>query len=169
MRVTKWGEFGILCSLYLARKYSEGAVGAAEIAERQLIPLQYTQQILQRLRKGKVIQSVRGPHGGYRLARSPEAITLKDILYAAEGATFEIICETKPVYDEQCSADRQPACGLRNVWYELRESIDALLTARTLASLLGNAETHAPLVPGPRGTASLRGQTPAAREVSVTE
>ena len=156
MRITKWGEYGILCSLYLARKHQEGAVGAAEIAETQEIPLQYTQQILQRLRKGGIIKSVRGPKGGYALRRSPEETTLKDILYAAEGDTFEVVCDVHPVYSEMCGTKN---CGLRSVWHDLKQAVDVLLEQRTLAWIMAK-ETEdfiaqqSELVPGPRQIAA---------------
>ena len=133
MRITKWGEFGILCCLYLARRAEKAPVGATDIAAAQMIPLQYTQQILQRLRKGKIIESVRGPHGGYRLVRTPAATTLREILYAAEGDTFENICEVNPVYPEMCG---NRACGLKVVWEDLKVAIDQLLEKRTLAEIL---------------------------------
>jgi Rrf2 family iron-sulfur cluster assembly transcriptional regulator len=151
MRVTKWGEYGILCCLYLARRYSETAVGAADIADAQVIPIQYTQQILQRLRKGKIIRSIRGPHGGYRLAREPEAISLKDILYAAEGATFEVLCEENPIH-ETCGIE---GCGLSQIWYDLRTQIDMILAARTLAMLMQlDDAAKGGLVPGPKSLAA---------------
>lgn len=160
MRITKWGEYGILCSLYLARRYTETAVGAADIAGAQLIPLQYTQQILQRLRKGKIVRSIRGPHGGYRLYREPEATSLKDILYAAEGATFEVICEDNPIH-QTCA---QEGCGLSRIWYDLREQIDLILASKSLADLMkldAEAKTMAPtsLVPGPKGSTARGGIT----------
>jgi Rrf2 family iron-sulfur cluster assembly transcriptional regulator len=130
MRVTKWGEYGILCSLYLARNAARGPVGAAEISEAQVIPLQYTQQILQRLRRGGIIESSRGPHGGYSLCRKPEETTLKEILYAAEGDTFEIICESNPIYPDQCG---NSTCGLHAVWSELKTAVDTLLSSRSLS------------------------------------
>ncbi len=135
MRITKWGEYGILCCVYLAQKGQEACVGASELAEHQSIPLQYTQQILQRLRKGGVIASVRGPGGGYRIARSPEKITLKEIMDAAEGYTFQVICEVKTV---PCvnGAD----CALRALWYDLREAVDQVLEQRSLADLLKSAK-----------------------------
>lgn len=138
MRITKWGEYGVLCSLYLAHcfKNDNSAIGAAEIAEMQYIPLQYTQQILQRLRKGEIIESVRGPHGGYRLTRSPEEISMKDILTAAEGATFEVICEVAPIYESNCGSDSP--CGLGQVWAELRSEIDSYLESKSLATILEN-------------------------------
>ncbi len=134
MRITKWGEYGILCSSYLASKFEAGsAASAAEISEAQNIPLQYTQQILHRLRKGGVIKSLRGPHGGFRLTKSPAETTLKDILYAAEGKTFELICDTHPLAPGVCDAETD--CGLKAVWQDLRETIDLVLEKKTLASI----------------------------------
>jgi Rrf2 family protein len=148
MRVTKWGECGILCALHLARNYGELAIGAAEIADSQGIDLPYTQQILQRLRKGEVIESVRGPKGGYKLLRPPAEITLKDILYAVEGDTFQVICEHSPLHPEtdgptRCST--RESCGLHVVWQDLRGAIDKLLEERTLEDLI-KTEKADPLV-----------------------
>ena len=151
MRVTKWGEYGILCSLYLAKKQQDGPIGASEIAESQQIPLQYTQQILQRLRKGQIIKSIRGPKGGYALSRPPEETTLKDILYAAEGDTFEVLCESHPIYNELCESRN---CGLKSVWIELKRAVDELLEQRTLARVMELEQRYPEpelLVPGPRG------------------
>jgi len=135
MHITKWGEYGLLCCLYLARKYESGeAIGAAEIAETQRVPLQYTQQILHRLRKGDIIQSVRGPHGGFKLTKSPQDTNLKDVLRAAEGATFEVICDHNPLYEDTCAPNAE--CGLKDVWYDLRDAIDKVLESRTLAGVL---------------------------------
>lgn len=139
MRITKWGECGILCALYLARRFGESAVSAIEIGNSQGLDLQYTQQILQRLRKGNVIESERGPRGGYRLSRPPQETNLKDILYAVEGDTFQIICDYAPIHPEptdnsHCSTMEN--CSLHTVWQELRAAIDALLEQKTLGDLL---------------------------------
>jgi len=153
MHVTKWGEYGILCSVFLARRFvaaqagapsadASGPVGALEVAQEQGIPAQYTQQILQRLRRGGVVKSVRGAHGGYILARPPSEITLLDIMKAAEGSTFDLMCETSPAYPSvngphECGgAHTGGGCNLKEVWLEVRSAIDDVLTRRTLASLL---------------------------------
>jgi Rrf2 family protein len=149
MRVTKWGECGILCSLYLAKRYGDGAVGALEIAESQGLDVQYTQQILQRLRRGGVIESERGPRGGYRLARAPKEVSLKDILYATEGDTFQIICEHSPIHpnpDDGSQCATKESCGLHGVWQELRSAIDKLLDQRTLQDLADKDTTPSQLV-----------------------
>lgn len=139
MRVTKWGECGILCAIYLAQRYNEPSVGAHDIAESQQLDLQYTQQVLQRLRKGGLIESSRGPRGGYRLAHEPSEVTLKDILYAAEGETFEIICDYAPLHpqtNKEFSCSTQQGCSLHEVWRELRGAIDSFLEKKTLEQLV---------------------------------
>ena len=148
MRVTKWGECGLLCAVYLAhRAESEAAVGAPEIAESQAFDLQYTQQVLHRLKKGEIVESVRGPKGGYRLARPATDITLYQILLAAEGDTFEIICDYSPIHPSaepphQC-ADKE-GCGLHHVWVELKEAINSILSQKTLAELAAKTPINLP-------------------------
>lgn len=139
MRVTKWGECAILCAMHLAERYNEPPIGAQDIADSQQLDLQYTQQVLQRLRKGGVIESSRGPHGGYRLSRAPAAVTMKDILHAAEGDTFEIICDYAPLHpqaNKEFSCSTQQGCSLHEVWRELRDAINTFLEQKTLEQLI---------------------------------
>lgn len=174
MHVTKWGEYGILCSVFLARRYAAAVkaqasssaskthsstvsgvpdelldpVGALEVAEQQGIPAQYTQQILQRLRRGGIVKSVRGAHGGYVLSRAPSEITLLDVMKAAEGSTFDVMCETSPAYPSEgeptsCnSSSMVGGCNLKEVWFEVRSAIDAVLSRRTLESLVTEATAN---------------------------
>ena len=114
-------------------------VGATEIGGTYNIPTQYAQQILHRLRKGNIIKSVRGPHGGFKLLRSPDETNLKQILYASEGATFEIFCEASHSHDP-CSSPISP-CSLRNVWMDIKKSVDCVLEGTSLAELALKAET----------------------------
>jgi Rrf2 family protein len=139
MRITKWGECGIVCAMYLGQHYDKESIGAQEIAEGQQLELQYTQQVLQRLRKGGIIESSRGPRGGYRLASPPSEITLKSILYAVEGDTFELICDYAPLHpqahESSCCSTREQ-CTLHEVWKDLRAVIDSFLESRTLVELI---------------------------------
>lgn len=136
MRITQWGEYATQFCIFIAKQElsQQKAVSATEIASSLAVDQLYAQQILQRLRRGNIIQSVRGAQGGYRLTKSVDEVTLKDILVAAEGDTFEPLCESKPIDQHKCSTSTY--CGLRGVWYELREHIDQFLTARTLRTLL---------------------------------
>lgn len=135
-RITQWGEYGVHVSLFIARRESEGAdiVTASEISDSQSLALNYTQQILVKLRAGGIIESERGPRGGYRLGKKPSEISLKDILLACEGDTMDIICETRPIDEGRCSPEA--SCWLRSVWFGLKQSIDKYLEGFTLDLLL---------------------------------
>lgn len=133
MRITLWTEYGVLISIYLARKESDEAIGAAEISYALNIPIEYTQQILQRLRKGEIVESVRGPKGGYKLSRPSNKIDLKQILIAAEGKTFEVICETKPI-TESCGEAKE-ICALHDIWHDLKNCVDDFLMKKNLAEI----------------------------------
>lgn len=142
MRITQWGEYGILCASFLAEREKENVktVGATEIAKAQGIALEYAQQILQRLRRGGIIASVRGPQGGYKLARTPREISLKDILLAAEGDTFEVICDTKPIGLPRCGTGE---CGLGPIWQKLKAHVDTFLSGYTLEDVVCNTSAGA--------------------------
>ena len=146
MHITKWGEYGTLCSLYLAKKTLSGItiVGASEIASAHDIALDYTQQILQRLRKGGIILSVRGSKGGYKLSRPPETINLLEVLNATEGSSFETICERNPLkIVNRC--DIEDACGLRATWKELQATIDEVLSRYDLKTLAESVKCSCPV------------------------
>lgn len=136
MRVTQWGEYATHFCIYLTMQERKGqrSVTAAEFAKMRSIDPLYAQQILQRLRKNKLIESIRGAQGGYKLSRKPEDITLKDILAAAEGDTFEMICDTKPINGKKCAP--QVFCSVRTIWSDLKEHIDSFLASKTLADLV---------------------------------
>lgn len=146
MRVTRWGEYGVLCSLVLARRAHEGKplTSAADIAEGNAIAVDYVQQIMQRLKRGGIVVSERGPHGGYLLARQAEQITLRDILFAAEGDTFAIMCDTAPLSTERCGPNTD--CGLRGIWREFHDHIDSFLSRYTLADIMQKFEPEDVLV-----------------------
>ena len=134
MRVTTWGEYGLIVSLHLARRAGQGPIAARELAETERLPHDYVEQILLRLRRAGIVSAVRGAHGGYSLAREPEAVTVRDVLQASEHVTFEVNCEAHPVDDHRCSPNS--ACAIRPVWRLLEQRINDLLGGIALADLL---------------------------------
>ena len=135
-KITQWGEYGIHAILHIAYCQFEGKklVSALEISESQNISLNYTQQILMKLRQGGLIESERGPKGGFSLSKDPKDITLKEILQISEGETMEVICETHPLDHPRCS--KEVKCYLRSVWYGLKDVINGYLEKITLQDLL---------------------------------
>src|SRR5579863_7824354 len=82
MRLTTKGRYAVTAMLDLAIHYEAGAVTLADIAHRQNISLSYLEQLFARLRRGGLVGSVRGPGGGYTLARPPGSISVAQILTA---------------------------------------------------------------------------------------
>lgn len=136
MRVTKWGEYALLFCIYLGKQHGAGNVkiGAAELGTACKIPTAYAQQVLHRLRKSKVISSSRGPKGGFTLVKAPSELTLREILLAAEGETFEVMCDSHPLYSE-CRADGFQ-CSLKTVWHDVKNAIDNTLDNISLQSII---------------------------------
>lgn len=159
-RITQWGEYGVHICLYIARRHQEGMeiVGASEISEAQSLALNYTQQILVKLRSGGIVESERGPHGGYKLSKKASEISLKDILLSCEGETMDLICESKPIDHERCSIEAR--CYLRTVWSGLKLTIDSYLETFTLDKLLiemkGDLLNSPNIVPMPQASALVK-------------
>jgi Rrf2 family protein len=136
MRVTTWTEYSLIISIHLARRSlaGRGAVAARELAEVERLPGDYVEQILLRLRRAGLVDSVRGAKGGYLLARVPDEITVRDVMSASEHQTFEMNCASHPVNAERCGPGS--SCSIRPVWQALQQRIDEVLAGITLADLL---------------------------------
>jgi Rrf2 family protein len=134
MRITTWAEYGVICSLHLARRAAEGPVNGRDIATREKLPGDYVEQILLRLRRASIVSSTRGARGGYTLARPASEITVREIIAAAELMTFDLHCESHPVDDVRCSSAHE--CSIRPVWIMLQRRIDEVLDGVRLADLL---------------------------------
>lgn len=86
MKITSKGRYGLKIMLELSAKESLGRlIKSREIAERQNIPVKYLEQIINILKRQRLVLSVRGAEGGYRLAKDPDEITVYQILTALEG------------------------------------------------------------------------------------
>lgn len=136
MRITTWTEYSLIISIHLARRGASGSgpVAAREIAEQERLPGDYVEQILLRLRRAGLVESVRGARGGYLLAKEPHLITIRDIMTASEHQTFEMNCEAHPVDAERCAPNS--ACSIRPVWHALQQRVDDLLASISVADLM---------------------------------
>lgn len=133
MRVTTWAEYGLIVAVHLARRVGQGPVAARELAESERLPHDYVEQILLRLRRAGLVESVRGARGGYFLSHVPEAVTVKDVMEASEHVTFEVNCDLHPVDPQRCSPDA--SCSIRPVWRMLQRRINDALAGVSLADL----------------------------------
>ena len=136
MRITTWTEYSLIIAIHLAKRGASGSgpVAAREIAEQERLPGDYVEQILLRLRRAGLVESVRGARGGYYLAKEPQLITMRDIMAASEHQTFEMNCDAHPVDAERCAPGS--ACSIRPVWHALQQRVDDLLASITVADLM---------------------------------
>ncbi len=134
MRITTQAEYGLICALHLARRLDVAPVTGREIAASERLPADYVEQIMLKLRRANIVVSTRGARGGYRLSRSPEQITVRDVISASEHSTFDIHCVTHPVEAERCAESHD--CSIRPVWVLLQRRIDEVLNSVRLSDLL---------------------------------
>jgi Rrf2 family transcriptional regulator, cysteine metabolism repressor len=128
MRLTMRSDYGAHAVIELAQHYGQGPVQCAEIAARQKIPEAYLDQLLSSLRRGGIIRSLRGPHGGHELARDPRELTLGDVVTALEGP----VVPQEFVHD----AGADTACAVRNAWHAAAQASQRVLEATTIQALV---------------------------------
>jgi len=122
----------------LARHSPEAPVPLKAIAEREGLSEGYLEQLLGSLRRAGLVRSVRGPQGGYALARKAENITVGDIIRVLEGPIAPVDCVIEDGSEvESCS--RTGECVTRVIWEKLRDSMTSVLDSITLADLVREA------------------------------
>ena len=130
MRLTTKGRFAVTALLDLAMQRSSGPVKLAEISKRQQISLSYLEQLFAKLRQRKLVDSVRGPGGGYCLAKNMEHVSVADIILAVDEPIDSTQCGGK----ENCHNDKK--CMTHDLWKKLNELIFDHLGAVTLKQLV---------------------------------
>ncbi|KPK10654.1 MAG: hypothetical protein AMJ68_08530 [Acidithiobacillales bacterium SG8_45] len=130
MRLTTKGRYAVTAMLDLALHYDQGAVTLAEIAKRQGISLSYLEQLFARLRRNGLVDSVRGPGGGYNLAHDPAKISVADIVVAINENIDARRCGGKA----NCHGDER--CLTHELWEELSDRIHSFLNSISLADLV---------------------------------
>jgi len=134
MRYTTKTEYGIICLIYLARHDEAGqVVPIKEIVSEEQYSLPFVEKIFQQLRGAGIVESHQGFQGGFRLARSPESITLKHIIDALEGTTYSIFCE--PDIREGIVCTHLSKCGLNVIWHKSKELLDEFYQSINLKTL----------------------------------
>ena len=123
-------EYAIRALVYVARFPGQGAARGTEIAKAEGLPAPVLGKVLQELVRKGLLESRRGPGGGFRLARKPELITLRDVVAAIDGLDQFAECA---VGLEGCS-DNSP-CPLHDTWKGIRTQLMNYLEATTLADM----------------------------------
>jgi len=130
MRLTTKGRFAVTAMIDVALYGHRGPVTLAAIADRQKISLSYLEQLFGKLRRKGLVDSVRGPGGGYNLRRAPELVAVSDIIIAVDEPIDATQCGGR----ENCLDDRR--CMTHELWAGLNSHIFNYLRSITLAELV---------------------------------
>lgn len=130
MRLTTKGRFAVTAMIDLALRSGDGPVTLAGISDRQKISLSYLEQLFGKLRRHSLVDSVRGPGGGYCLARPGMQITVADIVRAVDETLDATQCGGK----ENCKDEER--CMTHDLWATLNFKMYEYLTSVTLSDLV---------------------------------
>ncbi len=136
MRLTTKGRYAVTAMLDLALHYKDGPITLADISKRQGISLSYLEQLFSKLRKNGLVDSARGPGGGYRLSRSATEICVADVITAVDEKVDARRCEGKG----NCQEEGQ--CLTHELWCDLSDQIYTFLKGIDLGQLVERKEVR---------------------------
>jgi Rrf2 family iron-sulfur cluster assembly transcriptional regulator len=153
MRLSTKGRYAVMAMADLARNGADRAVSLAEIATRQEISLSYLEQLFARLRKSGLVKSVRGPGGGYRLAREAHETAVAEIVLAVD----------EPIRATRCVGAGSPKgcmikgerCITHHLWEDLGQEIHRYLASVSLDDVIQNRTGQARMGAAPAAPAAV--------------
>ena len=130
MKLTTKGRYAVTAMLDLAIHYNKVPINLADISARQGISLSYLEQLFSRLRKQGLVESARGPGGGYMLAKPANDISVADVIQAVDESVDATRCGGK----KNCQGE--DSCLTHDLWEELSNQISGFLSGISLADLV---------------------------------
>lgn len=132
MKISTRGRYALKFMIDLAQHGKEVYVPLKEVAESQEISIKYLEQITSLLSKFGLLQSIRGPQGGYRLSKDPSEYTVGEILRITEGSLSPVSC----LEDSVNTCERKESCVTVKIWEGLEKRVNEYLDSITLDKLL---------------------------------
>lgn len=134
--ISKKAKYGLKALLMLAQARDQSPVLIADIAKSQLIPKKFLELILLELKRHGLLRSKKGKGGGYFLAKSPESITLGQVIRCLDGPIALVPCVSQTAYMKCDDCEDETTCGIRIVMKEVRDATGLILDGTTLADVL---------------------------------
>ncbi len=139
MRLTTKGRFAVTAMADLAERHGKGPVTLFSISERQKISLSYLEQLFGKLRKHNIVIAVRGPGGGYYLARPASEISVADIIVAVDEQIDATLC------GGMANCDDNKQCSTHDLWMGLNEILHKYMAKVNLQQLVENHAKSSPV------------------------
>jgi Rrf2 family protein len=134
--ISKKTKYGLQSLIALARKYGEGPVLIATLAKEEDIPVKFLELILLDLKNCGILESRKGPGGGYLLSRPPSRITIGSVIRYMEGPLAPLACASESAYRPCDDCGDVDACGTRLIMREVRNAMSAILDTTTLEDIV---------------------------------
>jgi len=136
MKLTSKGRYAVMAMTDLAKNDVKEPISLSEISLRQGISLSFLEQLFVKLKKNNLVQSSRGPHGGYILRQAPEEIKLSSIIYAVDEKIKTVKC--KKELKKGCNG-KSTKCITHNLWDDLETHINSFFEKNTLKDVIYKA------------------------------
>lgn len=138
--LSKKTKYAINALVFLARKENNNPVLISEIAEQQHIPKKFLEAILLDLKRAGVLNSKKGKGGGYYLLKKANEVNLADVIRLFDGAIAFLPCVTHKYYErcEECVDEN--TCGIRDVFFQVRNETVEILKRSTLSEIINREE-----------------------------
>ena len=133
MKLSTKGRYAVMAMVDLAKQSTGSPIALADVADRQEISLSYLEQLFGKLRRGGLVNSVRGPGGGYLLSRAPDDIRISDIIVAVDEPIQTTRCS--PGSPAGCKANKS-RCLTHDLWEELGHHIYFYLSSTSLEDVV---------------------------------
>ena len=130
MKLTRAADYAVRCILYLACQEQGIVVSRREVAEAMEIPHQFLGKVAQQLARAGILEIAQGARGGYRLIRSPESLTLLEVVEVMEGEVFLNDCLIR---EDFCF--RSGYCAAHRIWSRLRDDVREKMASANFADL----------------------------------
>ena len=129
MKISTRGRYALIIMIYLAKNYdSNNYITLKEISEKENISLKYLEKIIALLTKAKLVETLRGASGGYKLNKKPEDYSVLEIIKASEGPIRTVDCDNK--------CDKKDTCISKKLWCDLDNTLNEFFDNKTLKDLL---------------------------------
>ncbi len=140
MKLTAHEEYGLRCLLQIGKAWPDSALTIPEVSKREGLSVPHAAKLLQILRQGGLLKSVRGQTGGYSLASAPEKILVRDVLALLGGRIYyeDEFCESHRGRVHLCTHSTD--CAIRSLWRSIQMAVDEVLAHTTLRDLLRKEE-----------------------------
>ena len=138
--LSKKTKYALNALVYLAKEYEQGPVLISQIAESENISQKFLEAILLDLKNAGILSSKKGRGGGYYLLKSPEKVTIADVMRLFDGPIALLPCVTYKFYEQCEECHDEKTCGIRDVFFEVRNETVRKLKKATLASIVAREQ-----------------------------